>query len=63
MNLLADIEDFVHDYRPHGPLTGGATEPGWNGYLLMVTCLCGVVFLRSASRKWMRSWTCCSREG
>jgi hypothetical protein len=25
--LLADLEDFVHDHRRHGPLTGDATEP------------------------------------
>ena len=44
MNLLSDLEDFVHDHRPHGTLTGDATEPAWNGYLLTVACLCGVVF-------------------
>ena len=46
MDLLADLEEFVHDHRPHGPLTGDATEPAWNGYLLTVTCPCGVVFER-----------------
>jgi len=46
VNLLADLEDFVHDHRPHGPLTGDATEPAWNGYLLTVACPCGVVFER-----------------
>ena len=44
VNLLADLEDFVHDHRSHGPLTGDATEPAWNGYLLTVSC--GVVFER-----------------
>jgi hypothetical protein len=34
MTLLADIEEFVSDHRPHGALTGDATEPAWNGYLL-----------------------------
>jgi len=51
MTLLADLEEFVHDHRPHGTLTGDATEAGWNGYLLIVTCPCGVVFER-----WVTSW-------
>ena len=46
MNLLSDLEEFVHDHRPHGSLTGDATEPAWNGYLLTVMCPCGVVFER-----------------
>ncbi len=46
MTLLADLEEFIHDHRPHGTLTGDATEPTWNGYLLSVTCPCGVVFER-----------------
>ena len=46
MNLLTDLEEFVHDHRPHGPLTCDATEPAWNGYLLAVACPCGVVFER-----------------
>ena len=46
MNLLTDLEDFVHDHRPHGTLTGDATESAWNGYLLAVACPCGVVFER-----------------
>jgi hypothetical protein len=29
-----------------GALTGDATEPAWNGYLLTVACPCGVVFER-----------------
>jgi hypothetical protein len=41
--LLADLPDFITD---HGPLTADATEPAWNGYLLTVACLCGVVFGR-----------------
>jgi len=40
MTLIADLEDFIHDHRSHGPLTGDATEPAWNGYLLTVACLC-----------------------
>ena len=38
---MNDLAEFVHDHRPHGPLTAGATEPEWNGYLLTVECLCG----------------------
>src|SRR4029434_2594511 len=26
VTLLADLEDFVHDHRQHGPLAGDATE-------------------------------------
>jgi len=46
VNLLADLEEFVHDHRWHGPLTGDATEPAWSGYLLTIACPCGVVFGR-----------------
>jgi hypothetical protein len=46
ISLLADLEEFVADHRPHGTLTGDATEPAWNGYLLTVACPCGVVFER-----------------
>ena len=46
MNLLADLQEFVADHRPHGPLTADATEPAWNGYLVTVACLCGVTFER-----------------
>ena len=31
MPLLAALEDFAHDHRPHGPLTADGTEPAWNG--------------------------------
>jgi len=44
--LLADLEEFVHDHRPHGTLTANASPPAWNGYLLTVACPCGVVFGR-----------------
>ncbi len=44
MTLVADLEEFVHDHRPHGPMTCDATA--WNGYLLKVACPCGVVFGR-----------------
>jgi hypothetical protein len=46
MTLLADLKEFVRDHRAHGTLTGDATAPAWNGYLLTVTCPCGVVFER-----------------
>ena len=46
MTFIADLEEFVRDHRPHGSLTGYATEPAWNGYLLAVACSCGVVFGR-----------------
>ena len=44
--MLANLADFLHSHRLHGPLTGDATEPAWNGYLLTVACPCGVVFER-----------------
>jgi hypothetical protein len=43
---FADLEEFVHDHRPHGPLTADASAPAWNGYQLTVACPCGVVFQR-----------------
>jgi hypothetical protein len=46
MTFLADLEDFIHSHRPHGPVTTDATEPAWNGYLLTVAGTCGVVFER-----------------
>lgn len=46
MTLLADLEEFVADHRPHGPMTGDAAEPAWNGYRLTVACPCGVVVER-----------------
>ena len=46
MTLLADLETFVRDHRPHGGMTGDATEPVSNGYRLMVAGACGVVFER-----------------
>jgi hypothetical protein len=45
MTLLADLEEFVRDHRPHGVATGDATEPAPNGYRLTVACSC-VVFER-----------------
>jgi hypothetical protein len=39
MTLIADLEAFVHDHRPHGQMTGDATEPASNGYRLTVACV------------------------
>jgi hypothetical protein len=44
--LLADLEDFIRDHWHPGPMTGDATEPAWNGYLLQVACPCRVTFER-----------------
>jgi hypothetical protein len=44
--LLADLQAFVQHHGAHGPLTADATEPAWNGYLLAVTCSCGITFER-----------------
>jgi len=46
MPLQTDLEEFASDHCLHGPLTGDATKPAWNGYLLTVACPCGVVFER-----------------
>ena len=46
MSLTLDLTDFVESHHPHGILTGDATKPAWNGYLLTVACPCGVVFER-----------------
>jgi hypothetical protein len=46
MPILADLEDFLHSHRQHGPLTADATEPAWNGYLLIVVCSSGITFER-----------------
>jgi hypothetical protein len=46
MTLLVELEEFVQDRQSHGGITGDATPPAWNGYLLTVTCPCGVVFER-----------------
>ena len=46
MTLLADLEDFIREHRPHGSMTGDATQPASNGYLLTVIGSCGVLFAR-----------------
>src|SRR4029453_8178853 len=44
--LLDELADFVTRHRACGQLTGDATEPEANGYLLTVGCSCGVASLR-----------------
>jgi hypothetical protein len=44
--MLADLADFVQSHRDCRTLTGGATSPTPQGYLVTVTCSCGVVFER-----------------
>jgi hypothetical protein len=44
--LLADLVEFATRHRACGQLTGDATEPVRNGYLLTVGCSCGVEFMR-----------------
>jgi hypothetical protein len=44
--LIADLEEFVQDHRPHGVLVADASPPGPNGHRLEVGCPCGVVFER-----------------
>ena len=46
MTMLVELEEFVQDHQSHGGITGDAMPPAWNGYLLAVTCPCGVVFER-----------------
>jgi len=46
MTLLADLEDFVTEHRPHGPLTATTGQLTPNGYRLEVACSCGVTFER-----------------
>ena len=47
--VLADLEEFVTDHRPHGALTADATPPAWNGYLLTVACPFGVASERGVT--------------
>jgi hypothetical protein len=43
---LADLADFVTRHRACVQLTGDATEPEANGYMVTVACSCGGVFMR-----------------
>jgi hypothetical protein len=58
MILLAELEEFVADLRPHGALIGDATVPAWNGYLVTVACPCGWC-LSGGSRRKRPSWIYC----
>jgi hypothetical protein len=44
--MLSDLAVFGQDHQAHGQLVGDASEPGWNGYMIMVACPCGVTFER-----------------
>ena len=44
--LLAELTDFVTRHRACGRMTGDASEPEADGYMLTVTCSCRVVFMR-----------------
>jgi len=46
VTLLADLEDFVTEHRPHGTLEATTGELTPNGYRLEVACSCGVTFER-----------------
>ena len=46
MTLLADLEEFVMEHQPHGPMTGDAGEVTSNSYRREVACPCGVTFER-----------------
>jgi hypothetical protein len=45
-STLADLEEFVTSHGSCGSLTGDASAPSRNGYLLWVRCSCGMVFER-----------------
>ena len=45
-SLMADLDEFVRDHRPHGPLTGDASEPTPHGCMVEISCSCGVVLMR-----------------
>jgi len=44
--VLAEPADFATRHRPCGQLSGDASEPEPDGYMLSVVCSCGVTFLR-----------------
>ena len=50
--LLAELADFVTRHHPCGKLTGDATEPAAEGYLVGVTYSCGGVFMRWVTPEW-----------
>ncbi len=48
MTVLADLEEFVGEHRPHGELTwfGWAAQPTLDGYRVGLACPCGAGFSR-----------------
>jgi hypothetical protein len=46
VTIIDEIEAFIREHRQHGDLTGDATEPAANGYMITVACPCGVTFYR-----------------
>jgi hypothetical protein len=44
--VMTALTDFVTRHLPCGQLTAETTEPRANGYMLSVTCPCGVTFMR-----------------
>jgi len=38
MTGLDDLTEFVANHRPHGTLTGDATEPTPKGYMVEINC-------------------------
>jgi hypothetical protein len=49
VTLLADLDEFGRDDRPHGTLTATAGDITPHGYRLEVACPCGVTFERWVS--------------
>ena len=47
--LMTDLTDFLTRHRSCGKLTGDATKPANNGYMVEVACSCGVVSPRPES--------------
>jgi hypothetical protein len=44
--VLADLEGFVNDHRPHGRIEAAVGDLTANGYMLEAVCACGVTFYR-----------------
>ncbi len=44
--LMFGVVDFIETHRRCGTLTGDASDVTAAGYLLTITCPCGVVFMR-----------------
>jgi hypothetical protein len=44
--LLHELRDFVESHGLCGKLSAETSDPIPNGYLLTVSCPCGVVFMR-----------------